>query len=947
MSTLLYRDKYYKLYMNGQHDSSSNAKAGIDMPEDYSRERLALLDALLKKRADIANGRPWTLEPGRMRFKHGESIAELKVPYHMGADDEACIDNAVSSLIALLAKRYEGAASGEGLLDGLIEGASQPQPFSQAAQPLKDKTYRTDIFITGSIEKKLASQIIRFVPYIDSAILINWFGPEGHGRRFIKWVSDLFEKTLKEEARFSGGEPTSYLALLSTLSTIRKKKERIKGCKIKGLAYEKIDLAVGMTIFLAFSGAVADMFSRLRESGAPFYNPSAELLITSAITPRAFVSIPSSILSSSQNPYGINAAIYALLEPFAAGFSNDSDAVAGLAAASSARILDDAERIDGLRQQHEIIRFRQEAVSHLMDFDIPGSEARDILYSVLGEDRLIRNLLAEPRLISGLSKALDDVRDRFVKDPAGSGSIASFQQYLASFRKSVFGGFLKSARKEEFTALEDFLYGFYAFRLDEHIERFTGAMRSYMADRRGEFSAGMLIEEYNRGRLYRFSTDDRPFLKTLALEEEGQLFIDMKDFTRKTLKVKEIAMAEFMKDYFYKPILKAASSYKVGMGVVADERGIRLTNLPGDAAIFSGGVSYLVALARDIQKITRNYRDQLMKKLLPAKDEARLEEVHKRFETRKADLKKRRAELHSAMDRKEQRVESRLVALGEEEHRLENIFRDELEAAIQGELEAGLYISYGTKAEEMVIEAQQGFTEPARVSIGEKINEAARGTSRNPLVRAKLEMLLENDRQKKKQEKRYPFDVYIDRTYSVKMPPELENAFEKLISRGTQATAQAMSKVMANEFLSDLGKIISGEPFTSLRLISASTDIYNKGQALSESALDAYIRETRGTKMFFKKTVDTADLDESIREAFFFPSGTLEFRFGVEVVRGTEQIEGFVKAGDVIFKGFEASTPVTVYEMLNPESEFFKSILKHHIGHWVEEAKKAAEDSSL
>ncbi|MEK7678832.1 MAG: hypothetical protein AAB356_01445, partial [Deltaproteobacteria bacterium] len=422
MSTLLYKDKYYKLYMNGQHNSPFNAKAGIDMPEDYSKERLALLDALLKKRADIVNGRPWTLEPGKMRFKHGESIAELKGPYHMGADDEACIDNAVSSLIALLAKRYEGAASSEGLL----EGAAQPQPFSQAAQPIKDKTYRTDIFITGSLEKKLAYELIYSVPYIDSAILINWLGPEGHGRRFIKWAADLFEKTLKEEARFSGGETTSYLALLSTLNTLRKKKERIKGCKIKGLTYEKIDLAVGMTLFLSFSGAVADMFSRLRESGAPFYNPSTELIITSAITPRSFVSIPSSILSSSQNPYGINAAIYSLIEPFAVEFSNDADGVPGLAWASAARILDDTGLIDSLRQQHEVLRFRQEAIAHLMDFDIPGSEARDILYPVLGDDRLIRNLLAEPRLTANLSSALDDVRSRFVKDPAGNESISAF-----------------------------------------------------------------------------------------------------------------------------------------------------------------------------------------------------------------------------------------------------------------------------------------------------------------------------------------------------------------------------------------------------------------------------------------------------------------------------------------------------------------------------------------
>ena len=146
-------------------------------------------------------------------------------------------------------------------------------------------------------------------------------------------------------------------------------------------------------------------------------------------------------------------------------------------------------------------------------------------------------------------------------------------------------------------------------------------MRASLADRRGEFNQNMLVEEYNRGRLYRFSVDDWTILKTLATEEEGQLFIDMKDFTRKTLKVKEIAMAEFMNEHFYKPILSAAAQYSAGIGVSSDERGITLTNLPGDAAIFSGGVSYLIALARDIQQIIRRYRDQLAQKLPPMRNE--------------------------------------------------------------------------------------------------------------------------------------------------------------------------------------------------------------------------------------------------------------------------------------------------------------------------------------
>ena len=173
----------------------------------------------------------------------------------------------------------------------------------------------------------------------------------------------------------------------------------------------------------------------------------------------------------------------------------------------------------------------------------------------------------------------------------------------------------------------------------------------------------------------------------------------MKNFTRKTLKVKEIAMAEFMKEFFYSPILAAADRYGAGTGLTGEEQGIRLTNLPGDAAVFSGGVRYLVALAKDIQRVIRRYRDQLANKLPPGSGEDMLAEITKKFEAKKEELKFKRLKLREAVQRNEAGVDTKLMGLGEEEHRLEDTFRDELESAVMGELEAGLYISYGAKAE--------------------------------------------------------------------------------------------------------------------------------------------------------------------------------------------------------------------------------------------------------
>jgi len=905
------------------------------MNGSYGRERLELFDALMKKGSDVINGRPWMLDPKSLRFKHGESIAELKVPYHMGADDEDCIEKAIFSLIAFVIKRFEHVRS-EVIKDG--SGGATPGHLSLPA--LKDKTYRTDIFITNSLEQRLASEILSTTLYMDTSILSAWLISDGYGRKFIKWAADLFEKTLQDEARCGGTEKTSYLALLAALNTIKKKKDDSKSLRVKGLSYEKMDLLIGLTLFTVFKGAVKDLFERLKDSGVSYYNPATELLLLSSIIPRSFVSIPDNIMSNATNPYGISSESYELLAPYAPSLEERSFDTEALVEKTAKKVRGDTTLLEALKEQYDIARFREETMKYLNEFDHPGIPAHDTLYELYNEDRLIRNFLADPKATASLAESLEDVKEKFPKDAQRHEAVSAFVRFLGSFKKSVLGGLLKSNRKEVENLLP-LIEGYYASAVDEHIDRFEAGMRSALIDRRGEFKQNMILEEYNRGRLYRISTDDRPLIKTLAVEAEGQLFIDMKDFTRKTLKVKEIAMAEFMKEHFYKPILQAAARYGVGSGVAEDERGIRLTNLPGDAAIFSGGVTNLVALAKDIQLVIRRYREQLLKRLPPGRDSDLLEEVHRRFDARKDDLKRKRAELHLALDRNVPGVETRLVALGEEEHRLENTYREELQNAIKGELEAGLYISYGAKAEVMLIEPRAEFSEPFKVAIGEKINEAARGTFRNSMVRAKFEVVLENERQKRRQKGlKYPFDIYIGRIYSIKMPPELESTFEKLIASRKQSSAQAMAKIMSNEFLSDLKMMISGEAFSELRLITATTDIYNKGEAISLEALEAYMRETRGTKTFFRKTVAVKDIDGSLRESFYFPCDELDLWFGTETVKGHEKIELFCKSGEIIFKGFETTTPIEVYEIINPEGEFFKLLVKNHFKSWLAEFKE-------
>lgn len=912
------------------------------MTQAYLTERLVLTDTLLeKKHSDIIYGRVWTLEPKSLRFKHGETIAELKIPYHLGADDETVVENIVLALASLLKKRFEpsthrGAA-----------GANQADPLFIEVPQLKDKTYLTDIFTEDSLEKNIATEILSSTPTLDSTILLNWLCPGGHGKAFIKWVDTILEKALKDEAKTGWEEPTSYLTLLAVMNTIKKKKGLLKKVRVRGVSYEKLDFAVSISMFVVLKEAVRNTLKRLKKMEVSYYTPQVDVTLISTIVPKAFLSIPGNLLSGSLNPYSISSEIYEALQPYGGDFSEEAEAIDKLIEETCAKIKNNQNVLEAVRLQYNITRFRTETLKFMTEFDIAGAEAQRLLHELYCEDRVIKNYLTDSRHCEELSAAVEETKKMFSPNSKSAQLITDYQRCLGSFRKTMLSGFLRSGRNEEIYALDLVIRAFYACKFDEHVDRFAGLMRDYLADRRNEFNAKTLKVEYSKGRLYRFSTDDRQILKTLELEEEGQLFIDMKDFTRKTIKVKEIAMADFMKEYFYRPILNAASRYSMGGGIATDERCITLTNLPGDAAIFSGDVTYLVSLARDIQRVIRKYKGNLESRLPPRKGDEIIEEVHKSFEKKRAELQKKRAELNEALNRRESGLEEKLIALGEEEHRLENTYREELEAAIKGELEAGLYISYGTKAETMFIDAMDGLSAPVKVSIGEKINESARGTYRNPMVRTKLEILLESERRRRSNPNlKYPFDIYIDRIYSLRVPHELEAPFEKLVTSRNPSSAGALSKIMSNEFYTDLKKIISGEPFSSLRLVTSTTDIYNKGHALSKEALDAYIKENRGVKFFFRKTVRVDSLDKSIREAFFFPFREIDFWLGTEMVKGAEVVEVFARIGEVIFKGFEGGNPTVIYEILNPEGDFCKALIEKHLKVWSEEARNTPDSEA-
>ncbi|MFN7134391.1 MAG: hypothetical protein ACK4N5_20090, partial [Myxococcales bacterium] len=239
-----------------------------------------------------------------------------------------------------------------------------------------------------------------------------------------------------------------------------------------------------------------------------------------------------------------------------------------------------------------VLRLRQAASEWLSIYgDDADPELQRLMLDVWQSDAAAYTQLESPRNLTGRVQ-------KFVKgrkfDRAGD---AATTQLL----ETVKGGTSLDDRVAEVVS------AYAVLALDRVAAAHLDAMRARLRDRREEYTREQLITDYTSGRLYRLSGDGKEFRRSLTRRNQGHLFIDLKGFTLRTYRAKEIVMAEFLRTEFYEPILAAAAR----IGEQREDRRLQLQNLLGDAAVFSGEVPALVDLARDIQAICRRYAEKL------------------------------------------------------------------------------------------------------------------------------------------------------------------------------------------------------------------------------------------------------------------------------------------------------------------------------------------------
>jgi hypothetical protein len=360
---------------------------------------------------------------------------------------------------------------------------------------------------------------------------------------------------------------------------------------------------------------------------------------------------------------------------------------------------------------------------------------------------------------------------------------------------------------------------------------------------------------------------------------EAQLFVDLKDFTKRTAAIKEQAMGDFLKRYFYEPIFELAAKLKGSSDHV-----LSVVNILGDAVAFRGEVSAVVALALGIRRILAKAEDELTDSV--------------------PDLLGGSANLSEVDEEGCSERLAKSIGLG---------------------LEAGVYISFGAAAER--VDLAHPTLGPWSVSIGERLNEAARGTARSGLVKAERDAAVAKARAERKSPRlASPFQVRVGRSFQLQLPPPQVDAMESAIHRLDKNAVTTSVRDIAQWLHEIASEAIDGQEGALPGCIARLEDLYNAGCALSGTALEAFEKAAQRTFAFKR-----IELYHSELPAEFHRVHLLDFdpeRLIVVTDLGSGAPAYLLRyAGKAVFKGFEAQGGIDIWELLLPDLAFGRDLL--------------------
>ncbi len=873
----------------------------------------------------------------KLRFKLGTSLAETRVPLGFSAELEKTLDLAPRSLYTAVLMRHRNELSPADLDAVLLDTSSM------AVQDLPPESWYLGDVPHDSVFYRIFTRTMRQNRLLDAALLFWWFAKDRPGRQLLNDLKLFLQKLAHEEKERGNGEETVRLGMTAVMLRWHAFKSPISE-KTTGPLIQQAYSATAVVLYETLRAVLEDHYGALGIKDRPMGDDAAVSYqgFMVPFSPLAIATASLKITGDAVNPFGISNRTADTLERFFPRMIERSTPVDEIQRQIAAKIAGDKQApgliLAEVRRQR-ILEGILQLVTAIKAADKETPEAK-----ILEELHAIRT---NP---DGFLPALDDKKQfkdwsekwkRMSTVAALRPQLDAFHDLAAALVKLSPG--LLSDKKALEAAFAEHAKRFVLLRHSEAWnEALAGTGTAFQL-----LDSGALAEAWAQGRAYRLGYDEKPLLQDSFVASEGQFFIDLKDFTKRTYSSKEVAMADFMKHEFYEPILAVAKEYQVGMRHI-DRSGISINNLLGDAVSASGDMLSLFNFSKELFAIIRGYREKLRARIPEALVREKVAALQKRHDTQRAALLAERNRLLTtiqkltadykampAQDPKRAATGAQLrgyqesfATVDRQVRELQLEFADE-KGLLEGTgLEAGAYIAWGTAAE-MIVFRDEVFG-PLKVAIGEKINESARGTARDGGVRSQLEHVLARQRvEKKNPSLAYPFSAYVDDSVQLDLEPDLEDLLRKAIAAkdadGVKRMVQSLSQRLVNDLVPGLKK--NPPEFRTLRL---GNGIYNLGLALSGDAVDALCKAVEGSRAVQRRTLKVEEFHPEIGRRFAFPKPAYEFVI-LNAPEAGQPADVFVALGSMVFKGFEKMDPQTIYVYAEPESAFYQAFAKHHL----------------
>jgi hypothetical protein len=828
------------------------------------------------------------LDPGRMRFTLGTSLADRVVPLELASDVSAIVAGAAAEVALLLSTHHRAFVLADDV-DRLILREDYT-----ALPPVPNQLGSSG----GGPDLRAAAQLGPAIhPALTGGLVSSWMGKGGRGRSLVALWIELYRRAFEEKAATRGGEETPLLVALALSAETIRAEAAVKAALPSPPLDRYLRGAALLALWLAARTGLARAW---RDAGRGVDDPLLARL-EAALAPAGLLGGRSAVLASGATLYGCE---------LAAGIPRADELVARLGAGGDPAAAQ-ADLAAALAADPELSRRAEHAVAaarlrELLGAAIAQAEAAG---RESGIDGLRATFCAPGALASAIAE--DAGRKALAAQLLGAtpgGEAGALLERAARFVRAwkqkepahAFGLTREEARVEYAGAAA-------ALLCDLALDRLGQAARKVLSWRTGREAEGGADAEWEAGRVYRLAARPGPILRAAENRSTGHLFADVKDFTRRTALLGQASMAEFLRREFYTPIVVAAKEHFGGMQHLADRGGVSLNNLLGDAVSFTGRIDSMVALAKAIRAQFAAYSLRLAREIssdVVGKQLAAIEEAHgTRLVGARAALAEAEAALAAAPAGSPgaAAAQARLArARADEAWFLAERERELARARGEG-LEAGPFLSFGPAPLVVVIEDEVFGRN--RVAIAEKINESARGTARAPAARARADAALARERARTGNAAlAHAWSVFIGQPLALAIPPDLEDAAVRALRAGDVQGAMRALAGPARDGLEAAARDVGERP----------GDIYNGGAALSQEALEAYLAEVDGLRDVRRLTLDPGAVPEALRARWFFGDEPEELVICFHPGGRGRVAELFRRVGRAAFKGLGG---VVVWEL--------------------------------